>query len=260
MTDDLKKAITGRARELTGTIGIALHSLKDSTEFYLKEQEVFHAASVIKIALLIELFRQVDRGGLSLDDNFVLAEEHKIGGAGVLKELHAGLVLTVRDLAVLMTVVSDNAASNMLMDLVGIDNVNALLKEAGALGSVLRKKFMVELSDPAIINEMTPLDTLLLLKKLYEGSLLSEVGRDEVIRILCRQQYNEKIPLFLPESLPIAHKTGEVTGVRHDAAIVLHPERPYILVIFTSDLADPLEGDRAIADISLIVYRHFSGR
>ena len=63
MTDDLKKAITGRARELTGTIGIALHSLKDSTEFYLKEQEVFHAASVIKIALLIELFRQVDRGG-----------------------------------------------------------------------------------------------------------------------------------------------------------------------------------------------------
>jgi len=258
MMDELKQALEKRALALNGTLGMAFHSLKDGREIFINGTEVFHAASIIKIAILIELFRKADRGVLSLDDRVVLSEKHRIGGAGVLKEMHDGMVLTLRDLAILMTVVSDNVASNMLMDLVGMDDVNLLLNEAGAKGSALRKKFMVELADPTVINEMTPLDAMLLLLMLYDGSLLSRAGRDEVINILCRQQYNEKIPLFLPEGLPVAHKTGEVTGVRHDAALILLEDNPYILVVFTKGLADPLEGDRAIADISLAVYRHFS--
>jgi beta-lactamase class A len=256
MIESLKKALIERAESLDGEMGIAFLSLRDKEEFLYKEHEVFHAASIIKLAIGAELFRQVDRGMLDLDEGALLTEGNKIGGAGVLKELHNGLVLTVRDLAILMIVLSDNVASNMLIDLVGMEKVNVLMREVGMKESRLRKKFMVELSDPSIINEMTPFDTMLLLQSIQDGPLLSVSSRKEVIDILCRQQYNEKIPLFLPEDLFVAHKTGEVTGVRHDAALVFLPHSPYILVTFTKALKDPLEGDRAIADISLLVYTH----
>ena len=98
----------------------------------------------------------------------------------------------------------------------------------------------------------------LLLKKLYNREILGQAMTDKALDILSRQQYREKIPLYLPEELRIANKTGEVTAVRHDAAIVYLNEEPYVLVVFTKDQSDPLRADRIIGEISRDVFNYFS--
>ncbi len=255
--DELESRILASIARTDGTVGVALASLSDDELIEINSHEVFHAASIIKVAILVELFRQSESGEISLDSPVILREEDKIGGAGVLKELHTGLSLTVKDCAVLMIVLSDNTASNILTDLVGIERVNALLREVGMEDSALRKKFMIELADPSIYNVTTPGDTMRLLKKLYKEEILGAAMTDYAIDILSRQQYRDKIPLHLPEELKIANKTGEVTGVRHDAAIVYLSEKPYILVVFTKDQSDHLRADAIIGEISRDVFTHF---
>jgi beta-lactamase class A len=255
--ETLERKIRQRAARLEGIMGIAVKSLDGAFEFFAHEHEVFHAASIIKIPILIELYRQIEEQIVAIDRKVVLADEHKVAGAGVLHELHAGLVLTIKDLAILMIVVSDNTASNMLIDIVGQENVNCLLRELGMKNSALRKKFMIELADRSIINFISPYDAMMLLEKLYEGEILSRPATAEVLDILSRQQYREKIPLLLPEDLQIANKTGEVTGVRHDVGIVFLENHPYVVSLMTKDVVDPLEADRAIAEISKKIYDYF---
>jgi len=257
---ELEKRITASIAGTDGTVGVALASLRDDDSILINPHEVFHAASIIKIAILAELLRQVESGEKSLDSEVILREEDKIGGAGVLQELHSGLSLTVEDCATLMIIVSDNTASNILIDIAGMERINALLRAAGMEHSALRKKFMIELADPSIFNVTSPGDTMLLLKKLYNREILGQAMTDKALDILSRQQYREKIPLFLPEELRIANKTGEVTGVRHDAAIVYLNEEPYVLVVFTKDQSDHLRADRIIGEISRDVFTYFSGK
>jgi len=258
--NELEKRIAASIAGTDGTVGVALASLKEDESILINSREVFHAASIIKIVILAELLRQVESGEKSLYSEVVLTDEHKIGGAGVLQELHSGLALTVEDCAILMIIVSDNTASNILIDTTGMDRINALIREAGMECSALRKKFMIELSDPSIFNVTSPGDTMLLLKKLYNREILGPEMTDKALDILSRQQYREKIPLYLPEELKIANKTGEVTGVRHDAAIVYLKEEPYVLVVFTKDQSDPLRADRIIGEISRDVFTYFSGK
>ncbi|MDQ7822135.1 MAG: serine hydrolase [Candidatus Eremiobacteraeota bacterium] len=258
MSEKMALKLAAMAQALRGTMGFAIKSLEGSEAFYHRAEERFHAASIIKMAIAGELYRQIEKGLRRRDETVRLAAEFKVDGAGVLKELHDGLELTVSDLAALMIVVSDNTASNMLIDLVGMDQVNSLLEHLGMTGSRLVKKFMLSHPDPSFFNYTTPRDTLVLLEKIYRGEFLSHTSAGEVLGILERQQYREKIPLFLPEELRIAHKTGEVTGVRHDAGIVLLERNPYVICLFTRDLEDPLEGDRVIAEISREVFHYFS--
>lgn len=255
-----EERINKQIKGFDGTIGIAVKLLYDGASFFHKADEIFHAASIIKIPILVELFRQVDERIVSLDERIILKDEYKVGGAGILHELHQGIVLTVRDLVVLMIVLSDNTASNILMDLVKMDNVNRLMFDIGMKRSSLNKKFMIILEDSSIRNEMTPNDTLLILEKLYKGEILSKESTYEALDILMRQQYRDKIPLYLPEDLKIANKTGEVTGVRHDAAIVFLENYPFILCIFTKDCKNHLIADKTIATISKDIFLELSGQ
>jgi beta-lactamase class A len=254
----LERRMRQHITRLRGTMGVAVKSLNGAYEFYHKEHEVFHAASIIKIPILLELYRQVEQQTLSLERRMVLSDDHKVGGAGVLNELHEGLILTIKDLAILMIVVSDNTASNMLIDVVGEERVNCLLRQMGMRNSALRKKFMIELADPSIINLISPYDAMVIMERLYEGEILSKPLTAEVLDILSRQQYREKIPLLLPEDLQVANKTGEVTGVRHDVGIVFLQDNPYVLSLMTKDVADNLEADRTIAEISKILFDFFA--
>ncbi len=253
----LEKKLNELASHIDGKVAFAVKNFITGREFHLNSSQRFHAASIIKLPILGELFRQALDGVVSLDSEVVLRQPDIVDGAGVLLEMHPGISLTLRDLARLMIVVSDNTASNMLIDLLGFEAINNFIAAAGMDETCLNKKFMLPLKAPHLFNYTTAADTLMFLFKLYNNELLSEDFTAEAISILSRQQYREKIPKYLPREIVVANKTGEVSGVRHDAAIVMAPAAPYGIVVFTSDLKNEYDGDETVAQISLAVYDGF---
>jgi beta-lactamase class A len=159
----------------------------------------------------------------------------------------------------LMIVVSDNVASNLLVDLVGASAVQALMEEAGMTRTTLGRRFM-DLPRPGADNRTSASDMGLCLEQLYRGQLLDKAHTSSALAILRRQQYREKIPLLLPPELPVAHKTGELDGVRHDVALVEVPGRPYVLSLLTQKGGPSFEVDLALARISRMIYEiHMEG-
>lgn len=251
----LMEEIASFANQLKGTLGMALKDVNNQY-YYWNEDVLFPAASMIKIPILIELLRRHDKGDISLETEVRLKDKDKVGGAGVLKELHSGLSLSLEDLAYLMIIISDNTASNMLIDVLGMESINQTIKKMGLVHTSLKRKLMVSPDLPPV-NFTTPRETLILLQSLEEGSFLSPASSEKAIKILLKQQYNEKIPFYLPREVKVAHKTGEITGVRHDAGIVFLPQRTYILALFTKDVEDGRQADQIIARISRCIFDYF---
>jgi beta-lactamase class A len=242
------------AKEMGGVLSVGYMDLTDGKSYFYNESHIFPAASIVKVPILLEYFHRIDEGKLEAGESIILNQKDKVGGAGVLMELHPGLHLTAHDIAILMIVISDNTASNMLLDRLGMDEINAFMKSLGLKDTVIGRKFMIDPNAKFSKNFTSVSDMTLLNKLLYEGKALSEYGTREAIDILARQQYNEKIPLLLPGHLKIAHKTGEITGVRHDCGIVLHETKPYIFSVLTEELPDVVKADRIIAQLSLDFY------
>ncbi|MDH7481163.1 MAG: class A beta-lactamase-related serine hydrolase [Armatimonadota bacterium] len=245
-----------------GTFGIAAWNSTDGLEFFFNEHEVFPSASVIKVPIIVELFWQRDEGRVSLDETVILKDEDKVEGSGILKELHEGLELTLRDLATLMIVISDNTATNLLIDRLGNDVVNSRMRSLGLEKTTLaRKMYDWEQARLGKENLCTPYEMMQLLRWLACGEIPSRSASQEIIEIMARQQYRDKIPLMLPADLKIANKTGSISGVTHDVAVVYAPWGPYVLCVMAKGIDDQ-EDQRiaklAIAEISRVVYDHFS--
>jgi len=254
-----------------GVFGVAARSLHTGEEMLLNPDEPFNAASVIKIPIMVEVFRQAEEGLLDLECRVRLAETHKVGGSGILKVLSAGMKLPIIDLVRLMIVVSDNTASNLLIGIVGIDQVNETMRRLGFPGIVLRRKFMTVPVAKPVPSSITPRDMTGLLEKIARGQVVSAWACDLMVRIMKQQQYNDLIPALLPvpgdedellsgemPRVEIAHKTGSVSRVRHDAGIVYAPGRDYVITILTKELPRPRDGEEAIRGIFLETYRHFT--
>jgi beta-lactamase class A len=244
-----------------GTFGISAYHTVSGETIALNEQEVFPSASVIKVPILAEVFCQRDEGKLSLDQTLVLRDEHKVAGSGVLKELHAGIDFTLLDLASLMIVVSDNTAANVIIDLVGTEPVNARMRRFGLGNTILARK-MYDFEQAALGKEnlCTPSDLTLLLKLMAEGRISSKSTSEEMLGIMARQQYRDRIPLLIPDDVRVANKTGSIQGVTHDVGVVYGPSGPYILSIMAKGVSDKVAAERAIADVSKAVYEHFAAR
>lgn len=183
---------------------------------------------------MMELLRQ----GLDLSQRFVLEDRFRCGGAGVLHELSNGATLTLLDLCRLMIIVSDNVASNYLLDLVTPEKVNAWMAEHGMGQSRLGRRFM-EPATPERENWMSARDAARCIEIAIRDPLALE--------ILEKQQYREKIPLMLPADLKVAHKTGELPGVRHDAGLI---DDRLVLALLTREGKEPWEVDLALARIA----------
>lgn len=212
------------------------------------ENEPLIAASVIKIPIMVEAFRQFEAGILSPDDVHVLREEEKMPSCGALNRMHAGLQLNLRDLVELMIVLSDNTATNILIDLLGKDNVNATLQALGITKSVLRRKlFDREGHLAGIENTVTARDMGILLEKMYKGELVSEAASREMVEILRNQKLNGKMPFYLkPRGIVSAHKTGEDDGITHDVGIVF-TRKPFVLCMLSNETNVP-EFERLIQE------------
>jgi len=242
-------------KEIPGVLGAAVGSPHE-TPVSVRGEEPFPAASLIKVPILIYLLREKDRGNLKLDETILLESKDKVGGSGILFELHDRIPFTLHDLAVLMIVVSDNTATNLLMDRLGADKIQTMIDSLGLSKTLLLRKMMIAGNAPPA-NYTSPLDMFALHKKLVLGELLSRESTDLAIGILSRQQYNEKIPLLLPKEVKVAHKTGEISGVRDDCGIVLAGNRPYILCLLTKEVTDEVKTDQILARLSLEMYNRY---
>ncbi len=209
------------------------------------------AASVLKVAILALFLQDVQEGRASLDEEVVLGPDDLVGGAGVLFELEPERSYRYDELCRLMMVVSDNSASNALLRRVTPQRLNAF---AGDLGLEFEcGRYFMELPGPGADNFMTASAATGLLHRLYnEGWLRSDL-RGFALGCLRRQQYREKVPGRLPEAIAVGHKTGELEGVRHDAAVI-ETAAPYSLVVLTAEGGEPWLVDAAIARFSRALF------
>jgi len=251
-------------------VGVAFHDLETGDSLYLRADESFHAASTMKVPVMIELFRQVDAGTLRLDQGVPLVNHFVSIADGSPYSLNpsddsdslaytlVGTRVPVRDLVDHMITRSSNLATNALIELVGAQNANATAHRLGASNiKVLRGVEDNPAFRAGMNNTTTPRDLAVLLEAIETGRAASRAGCDAMRDILSRQEFNEEIPAGLPPGTKVAHKTGWITGVLHDAAVVYPPNRkPYVLVVLTRDIADEKVARALIADVSRLVWSH----
>ena len=258
----LRERYESEVREIAsgvdGVLGVTILDLVTGDRISVDGDVVFTQASAIKLPLLVELMFQVEAGKHSLDEEVRLQVSDVTAGSGVLQQLTTGRVsLPLRDVATLMITVSDNTATNMVIDRVGMENVNAAMDRLGLPATRLQRKMMDDAAWRADReNVSTPNEQARLLELLYKGDILRKESRDEILRILSIPKPGH-IRTLLPEGTRVAHKTGGISGVVVDVGIVYLPERPFIVSAMANWLRDSSEAERAIAEISRTAYRYF---
>jgi beta-lactamase class A len=218
------------ARRFRGDLQVAAVELRSGEQLMHRAEEVAATASTIKIPILVEVYRQARAGALSLDERLELSDEMQVGGSGVLKELAGGLKPTIADLATLMGVISDNTATNMLIDRVGgVDAINATMHGLGMETIVLRNRVDFEAigGDIRLLGEASALDLARLVEFLLRGDVVDAASSAAMVAIMRRQQYLDQVPRYLDVNpyalelgiappLEVASKTGFYTGTRVD--------------------------------------------
>ncbi len=254
----LDAAVHDEDRKLDGVLGVAILDLSTGHTLLLNADEVLPTASSIKIAILAELYHQSQQGKLKLTDLYTLQSSDLVGGSGISNALTPGVTkLTLRDVAALMISVSDNSATNIIIDRVGMENVNTLLDSLDLTHIRLRRKMMdLKAASEGRENVASPREMMLLLEALYRGKVLNKEMTADFFNLLSihKESY---IPRELPEDLRVANKPGELEGVRNDSGIVFTGNRPYIISVMTTYLRHERDGGNAIVRISNAAYQMF---
>lgn len=262
---DLAGPVGSIVQAFSGTLGVAAINLTTGERFEHQAGLSFYPASTIKLPLLYEVFRGAAEGRWNLSDPLTLTPENTVEGSGVLLDLTPGLQLSVRDVATLMVTVSDNTATNMLVDLCTIDAVNRSMAELGVEGVRMNRKIGMFLERP--LGEATPAGMARLMELIATRQVLTPEACDQMVDILTRQKYKENTNRFIPETdaeegappVQIASKSGWIRGVRNDVALIRTPRAQYVLAMFSKDCADRRfyldnEGSIALARVSQAVY------
>ena len=250
--------------ELDGTMGVAILDLTDGRQFLLNADQEFAQASSIKVAILAELYRQEQQseqgvsGKAKLSDAYTVEARDLVDGSAIMSGLTPGVTrVTNRDLATFMVAVSDNSATNVLIDRVGMQNVNALLDSLGLHETRLQRKMMdVKAAQEGRENISTPNEMMKLFSALYQKKVLNKTLTEDYFKVLGTPKASD-IPRYIPEDVVCANKPGELAGVRNDVGIVFVPNRPFVVVVMTAYLQRERDGDDAIAKIAGMAYEYF---
>lgn len=260
LTGSLEEEVTEKIRRLPGKTGFYYENLVTGERAAYHEDERMMAASVIKLFVMTEAFVRFEEGTLSTDRIIRMKREDCVPSCGALTYLHDGIEVTVLDLVTLMIIFSDNTATNVLIDLLGIEEINRTIRRMGYRDTVLqRKMYDTEKSKRGIQNYITAAETGRLLREMYQGRLVSRQASEKMISILKNQQLCSKIPFYLqalPEEPEIAHKTGEDCGITHDVGIV-YAKQPFIVCYCGNDTDTPAY-ERVMAETSLWLYHRNS--
>ena len=247
-------------------IAVAFRTLDGQLQWLWRADESFHAASTMKVAVLIELHHQVQEGKIKLADTLRVKNQFRslVDGSSYAldprddseTELYKaiGETRTLGQLSELMITVSSNLATNLLMEKLGVDNIRLTVHALRADGmNVLRGLEDQKAFDQGLNNTTTARALSQLMEAIAQGQAVDADSSAKMVAVLERQTFNENIPAGLPPGTRVAHKTGEITGIEHDAAIVFAP-RPFVLVILTRGFPKPEDAAAVMAEITRRLY------
>lgn len=265
--EKLRETIATVTSAAGGTWGVVVEDLDTGKKIALNEHERFLAESVIKIPIMAAAFQAAEDKRFHLSDKLVLQREDLVGGSGVLEYLTPGIELPIYDIITLMIVLSDNTATNMLVDLIGAEQINQTMQETGMKESHFFNKCCVYPAKRQGVNEITASDVNELLKTLANGRYVSYHACSQMIEIMKKQQVRNGLPAYLPESASsiigspvlweMAHKPGWDTGRQHDAGILYAGDRSVIITVLSQEI-EPFSALDALAKIGQAVYRYMT--
>ena len=261
-----ESAISARIAKSGADVAVYFRTLDGRAQWSVRADDLFHAASTMKIPVMMELFHQVQEGKVKLTDTLLVKNEfHSIvdGSPYALNasddsegELYKaeGQKRTLRELCEVMITVSSNLATNLLIEKLGVENIRAEVLSLGADGMNVKRGVEDGKAFEKGLNNTTSARGLgILLQAIAQGKAVDAASSNAMVAILERQKFNEGIPAGLPKGIPVAHKTGEITKIHHDAAIVF-AKRPFILVILVRGLAEKTESAALMAEVSKSLY------
>ena len=272
--DSVLASIESRiAQESGAQVGLAYIDLRSGDTLFINPDSSFHAASTMKVPVMIELYRQSAMGGFAMNQPLLVVNKFSSIADGSAYSLdpgsdsdstlyhRVGARVPIDTLLRLMITRSSNFATNTLIEVVDARKVTATMRALGAQRiKVLRGVEDGKAFDLGLNNTTTARDLAIILSAIESGKAASPAATREMRDILLAQEFNEKIPAGVPSGVRVAHKTGEITAHSHDAAIVYPPNRPpYVLVVLTRGIADGAKSSKLIADISSMIYRHATG-
>jgi beta-lactamase class A len=265
----LKTSVENQISKIEGDVAVAFLDLNNSkNSLLINVSEKFHAASTMKVPVMIELYKQQAEGKVNLKDSILLKNEFKSIVDGSLYQMDIGedsddviyskigTQQQLYDLMYGMIILSSNLATNVLIEIVDAKKTTATMRELGAEKiEVLRGVEDIKAYRKGLSNSTTAKDLLVIMKAIADGKAGTKEDCDKMISILKDQKWNDMIPKYLPENVEIAHKTGSITGVHHDAAIVYLPNgKSYVLVLLSKNLKDFDQGTDQLAKISKSIY------
>lgn len=258
----------------SGIIGVYAKHMGTGEEIAIRPDEDFETASSIKVPIMVEVFRQAAEARFALTDALELTRENQVAGSGVLKELTPGTRLSVRDAVMLMIIVSDNTATNMCIDLVGVESVNATMRALGLQRTTLHRKIAFPFTTTDRLGTNTPREYGRLLELIYRGEAADRASCDAMLDIMRRQQYHSHITRYLPYELlrppeqgdppvRVASKSGSLRGGRIDGGVVTTPWGDYVISLWSKDSSDTRhhvdqEAMVLLPRISRIIFEHFT--
>jgi beta-lactamase class A len=274
---DLSSTLNEEVERLTAeskarAIAVAVHDFESGLRFSLRGDRWFHAASTIKVAVLLAVFRAADEGRLDLDDSLHVRNRFISAADGdpfrlspdsdAMPELYqlVGRTAKISTLTEGMIAASSNLATNLLLDFMGVEYARKVLRDAQVDGVELRRGVEDHAAHDRGINNEVTADGLVRLLSAVRGDFLSNESKEQAIRILLEQRFNSMLPARLPAHAAVAHKTGEISTACHDMGIVYLPERePYIAVILTEFDSEGDGRREIVAAISGAIYRSVVG-
>ncbi len=256
MTDELGKL----AASYRGRVAVVLKDLRTDNTWAFHQDDLFASASLIKLPIMICVFRKIHDGGLSLGDRFALRRRHRVGGSGSIKWLPDGTRLTVRELLYRMIGESDNTATAILIEATGLGYIQTQFPKLGLFYTEINPEGMsIRGGRVTHENYTTAREMTTLLERIYRGEMISRSASELMMDILKqRRPTRSRLAKGLPRGWEIAHKTGLVRRACHDAAIVLSPNGSYALTVLTGHNSSYSQAKEFITRVGLVTVKHYN--
>jgi len=266
----LRRTLEALVRDYPGVAGVSVIDLRTGERVSIRGDETFPTASLIKVAVLVALLDEVNRGTIRMDERISLLARDRVPGSGVLQYMQSGLEPTVADAAWLMITISDNTATNLLLDHLNVKTVGDKMEALGLPHTKIHSKTFLRSTSIAVDSSVkyglgvtTPNETARLFELLHRGRAVSPALDSTALAMLRGNQDGTKLTRWLPDSVAVAHKTGEVDRSRSDCGIVYGPQAPVVVCAMTRENRDTSyavdnPANLLMARIGLAVFRHYN--